>query len=451
MKISCLANQKENHIKENKATPAWKRFVYFRKTCLLKFRFCVYLCHKVIRTSMAYRKTIYLLLFSFLFLAHVPVYSQSGTGVLKARREKLEKEIAYTNSLLEEVGKTQKNTMYELQLINNRINMRHRLIGLLRNEVAALTDTIVSTGISLRDLNRRLDTLKKEYVQIAWYLYKNDNNYNRLIFLFSAKSFNQAYQRLRYLDEISAYIRKEAARIEQLETEKKVRLARLVRDKARKKRLLDNETTQLSQLQLEQHQKKLLQQKLNSRQKNLRAQLRRKQKEAKQLEARIRKAITSANTTAAGTAKKTTTAELRLSSTFLANKGHLPWPVKYGVVSQTFGIHNHPVLKHVQIKNNGINIATSKGSRALAVFPGRVANIVHITNTNIAVILKHGNYYTVYSGLDKVSVRRNQQVSRGEPLGTIHTNLQGETELHFEVWHNKALQNPAYWLRKSVR
>ena len=419
----------------------------------MKFRFCDYLCHKVIRTGMLSKKSVLLLLLSLFFLANPSAYSQSGTGALKAKRKKLEQEIAYTNKLLREVSKTQKNTMYELQLINNRINMRHRLIALLKSEVAALSDTIAATGISLRDLNRRLDTLKKEYVQIAWYLYKNDNNYNRLIFLFSAKNFNQAYQRLRYLDEISAYIRKEAARIEQLEKEKQEKLNRLVRDKTRKKRLLDNETTQLSQLQLEQHQKRLLQQKLNGRQKSLRAQLRKKQKEAQRLEAQIKKAITLSADNAAKKASAGTTsaAELRLSSTFLANKGRLPWPVKNGVVSQTFGVHHHPVLKHVQIKNNGINIATAKGSRALAVFSGKVVNIVYITNTNIAVILKHGNYFTVYSGLDKVLVRRNQQVNLGEPLGTIHTNLQGKTELHFEVWHNKDLQNPAYWLRKNAQ
>jgi septal ring factor EnvC (AmiA/AmiB activator) len=379
------------------------------------------------------------------------LFSQTTTG-LKAKRQKLEKEIAYTNKLLKEVNRSQQNTVYELQLINNRIRMRRRLVAVLKDEIAALSDTILSTEIALRDLNRRLDTLKKEYVRIAWYLYKNDNNYNRLIFLFSAKSFNQAFQRMRYLDEIASYIRKEAARIRVLEKEKTNQLARLQSDKARKRKLLDNETTQLSQLQMEQHQKMQLKRKLGSRQKSLRAQLRKKQKEEQQLEARIKNAIT----VAAGKATKTasgrpTPAENRLSSTFLANKGHLSWPVRNGVVSQTFGIHNHPVLKHVQTKNNGINIATSRGNHALAVFPGKVVNIVHITNTNIAVILKHGDYYTVYSGLDKVFVRRNQQVSRGTSLGIIHTNLQGKTELHFEIWHNKILQNPAYWLRKNIR
>ncbi|HFB62271.1 MAG TPA: hypothetical protein ENJ69_04740, partial [Bacteroidetes bacterium] len=304
---------------------------------------------------MIFKRIVFSLLFAFFVLGSLPVFSQTNTGSLKAKRQKLEREIAYTNKLLQEVGKSQKNTVYELQLINNRINMRRRLIAILKNEISALTDTIASTGMALRNLNNRLDTLKKEYVQIAWYLYKNDNNYNRLIFLFSAKDFNQAYQRLRYLDEISSYIRKEAVRIRQLENQKKKKLNKLINDKAEKKKLLDNETTQLSQLQLEQHQKIRLKNKLSSRQKSLRARLRQKQKESRQLQAQIEKSIAvAAKKSAENKSKKLTTAESRLSSTFAANKGHIPWPVKQGVISQTFGIHNHPVLKHVQIKNNGI-------------------------------------------------------------------------------------------------
>jgi len=200
-------------------------------------------------------KSSFLIFFIFFFIRSTPGFSQTKTGSLKARRQKLENEITYTNHLIAEVNKSKKNTVYELQLINNRMGMRRRLIVILKKEIATLSDKIAVTGIKIRDLNTRLDTLKKEYARIAWYLYKNDNNYNRLIFLFSAKDFNQAYQRLRYLDEISAYIRKEAGRIKNFEKQKKDKLNRLIGDKTEKKALLDKETTQLSQLQLEQHRK----------------------------------------------------------------------------------------------------------------------------------------------------------------------------------------------------
>lgn len=402
---------------------------------------------------MVRRKSLFLIFFLIFFGEVTPAFSQTQTSSLTVRRQKLEKEISYTNHLLGEVSKSKKNTVYELQLISNRMNMRHRLMAILKKEIASLTNNIATTQITIRNLNIRLHTLKKEYISIAWYLYKNDNSYNRLIFLFSAKDFNQAYQRLRYLDEISAYIRKEASRIIRLEKQKKDKLEKLNQDKTEKKALMDNETIQLSRLELEQRQKIRLKQKLAGQEKNLRTRLRRKQKESQKLEAQIKKAIAISTRKTSNMAKpRTLTAsERRLSSTFSANKGHLPWPVKKGVVSQTFGVHNHPVLKHVKIKNNGVNIATAKGSVARAVFPGVVVNIVRITNTNIAVILKHGNYFTVYSGLDKVLVKDNQWVSEYQVLGVIHTSLQGRTELHFEVWHDKNLQNPAYWLRRNVR
>ncbi len=402
---------------------------------------------------MVREKLLFLILFLFFFGRITPGFSQTQTTNLKARRQKLEKEISYTNKLLGEVNKNKKNTIYELQLISNRMDMRRRLMAILKKEIASLTNNITVTKITIRDMNHRLDTLKKEYVNIAWYLYKNDNNYNRLIFLFSADDFNQAYQRLRYLDEISAYIRKEAGRIIILEKQKKDKLDKLKQDKAEKKTLMDNETTQLSRLELEQSRKIRLKQKLTGQEKSLRAHLRQKQKESQKLEAQIKEAIAISTRNAANTSKSKllTASERRLSFTFNADKGQLPWPVKKGVVSQTFGVHNHPVLKHVKIKNNGVNIATAKGSVARAVFPGEVVNVVRITNTNIAIILKHGNYFTVYSGLDKVLVKNNQQVTQQQALGIIHTNLQGKTELHFEVWHNKNLQNPTYWLRKNVR
>ncbi len=402
---------------------------------------------------MVRKKSLSLILFLIFFGGITPVFSQTQATRLKAKRQKLEKEISYTNKLLGQVNKSKKNTVYELQLISNRINMRHRLMAVLKKEIASLTDNIATTKMSIRDLNNRLDTLKKEYVNIAWYLYKNNDNYNRLIFIFSASDFNQAYQRLRYLDEISAYIRKEAGRITILEKQKKDRLNKLKQEKAEKRTLMDSETTQLSQLELEQRQKIGLKRKLAGKEKSLRARLRQKRKESQKLEAQIIKAIAISTRKAANKmkSKRLTASEMRLSSSFMANKGHLPWPVKKGVVSQTFGVHSHPVLKHVKIRNNGVNIATAKGSIARAVFSGIVVNIVRITNTNIAVILKHGNYFTVYSGLDKILVNNNQWVTEYQALGIIHTSLQGKTELHFEVWHDKNLQNPAYWLRKNAR
>ncbi len=376
--------------------------------------------------------------------------AQNKTKSLKNRKAVLEKEITFTNKLIQDISKNKKSTLYSLQLINNKINRRMELIATLRSQIYALNDSLASTQISVEKLSKRLKEMKTEYARIAYYLYKYNNPYTRMMFVFSADDINQAYQRLRYLNEIAAYIRKQAVKIKGLEKIKKIKIEHIEREKQIKNRLLDQQTTQLSSLELEQQRKNRLKRKLSGQESQLRASLRKKRRESQKLDQQIAKAIAAATVKKAAGKKKETYAltpgERKLSETFAANKGRLPWPVKKGIVAQTFGVHNHPVLKHVQIKNNGLNIATSAGSSARAVFAGKVVSIVHITTTNIAVIVKHGDYFSVYSGLDKVFVKVNNRVDRLQNIGKIHTSLQGKTELHFELWKGKQLQNPSWWL-----
>jgi len=257
---------------------------------------------------------------------------------------------------------------------------------------------------------------------------------------------------LRYMNEMAAYIRKQASRIKKMETQKKLQINLIKKKKAEKNQLLDQETTQLSNLELEQQKKKRVRRKLSGQEAKLKANLRQKRKESQKLEKQIALAI--AKATAAKKVGKTTRSyaltpmEKKLSRSFVANKGKLPWPVKKGIIAQTYGVHKHPILRHVQIKNNGVNIATSAGIPARAVFAGKVVSIVKITTTNIAVIVKHGEYFTVYSGLDRVFVGLNNEAHMLQNIGEIHTNTQGKTELHFEVWKGKLLQNPTLWLAR---
>ncbi len=394
-----------------------------------------------------------LLLIPLLLLGAKSTWAQkSQTAQLKTKKQQLEKQIAYTNRLINNISKNKQNTLYALQLINNKINRRMELIAALKREIYNLNDSLAVNNEAVELLSDQLTQMKNEYARIAYYLYKNNNPYTRLIFLFSAKDFNQAYQRLRYMDEMAAYIRKQASRIKKMEVQKKAQISLIKKKKAEKSQLLDQETTQLSNLQLEQQRKKRVRRKLSGQEARLRADLRQKRKESLKLEQQIALAI--AKATAAKKVGKTkhsyalTPMEKKLSQSFVANKGKLPWPVKKGIVAQTYGIHNHPVLRHVQIKNNGVNIATSAGTPARAVFAGKVVSIVKITTTNIAVIVKHGEYFTVYSGLDKVFVGLNSEVHMLQNIGEIHTNMQGKTELHFEVWKGKLLQNPSWWLAR---
>ena len=378
--------------------------------------------------------------------------AQNKAEDLKIKRQKIEKEIDYTNKLLKKTRKNKKHTLYELQLIQNKINQRNKLIVSLRKEIDFLEKKITQTKSSIKDLNSQLDNLKAEYSRAVTFLARNNSDLDKLIFIFSAEDLNQAYQRMRYIDELTDFIRHQADSIQLMESNRKNELNDLRVQKDKKNKLLERENEQLEKLESNLQEKDKVSKSFSKKEKQLRAQLRQKQKEAKKLNQRIENIIASetkvSRSNSGVDSYALTPAEKKLADDFRNNKGKLPWPTERGFVSETFGTHAHPVLKHVMVKNNGINIVTTSGSKARAVFKGKVVSVVSISNTNIAVIVKHGNWFTVYSNLEKVFVKKGDEVTTKKPIGLIHTNLKGKTELHFEVWNGKQKQNPLYWILK---
>lgn len=393
------------------------------------------------------------IIFLILFLSPLVFLAQENRQQLEDKRKKLESEITYTNKLIKETQKSKKVTVYELNLIGKRINQRNELIATLKKEIELLDSRIETTETGISRLNRELSALKKDYARVVYFAYKHQTPYNKLVYLFSAEDVNQAYQRFRYLDQIGEYIRNEAANIKTKEKVKESELATFNRQINQKKSLLDAENIQVSNLEREMSQKNRVKQQLSQKEKQLRADLRAKEKETKKLKKKIEDII--ARETApkkSPTTGKTyalTPEEKQLSASFAANKGKLPWPIERGIVSETYGVHQHPVLRNVKTKNNGIDIVTSQNSNARVVFSGKVVSVTTITSTNKAVIIKHGEYFTVYSNLDEILVSQGQELSTKDFVGRVHTNLEGKTELHFEVWKGKELQNPAYWILKK--
>jgi septal ring factor EnvC (AmiA/AmiB activator) len=379
--------------------------------------------------------------------------AQKKSDNLKAKRKKIEQEINYTNKLLAETRKNKKNTLYELQLIQQKINQRNELIATLKKEIVFLEKKISNTKSGINNMDKQLASLKEEYAQVVVFLSRNNSNLDKLIFLFSAEDLNQAYQRLRYLDELTAFIRHQADSIKRMETIKQKELTDYNVQKTEKSKLLEKENAQLSKLENNQREKDKVRANLSTKEKQLRAQLRKKRKEAGKLNRQIENIIaseTKAKKSSSGKSSYTLTpAEKKLAEEFRNNKGRLPWPTARGFISESYGTHPHPVLKHVMIKNNGINIATGKAGNARAVFKGKVVSVATISNTNKAVIIKHGNWFTVYSNLEQVFVSTGEEVSTKQAIGRIHTNLKGKTELHFEVWNGKQKQNPYYWIVKK--
>jgi septal ring factor EnvC (AmiA/AmiB activator) len=392
-----------------------------------------------------------LVFFILMYLSAFPLFAQDQQKLEKARK-KIEADIKYTNRLLEETRKSKKSTVYELRLIAGKIKQRNDLVATLKQEINLLSRRIRQTEEGIEGLNREIDALTDEYAKVAYFAYRHKTAYNKLIFLFAAEDLNQAYQRLRYLDQISAFIRSEAKQIRAKESSKEKELRTLNRQKSEKKDLLEAQNIQLLKLEQEESQKKKVKAKLSGKEKQLRSTLRAKEKEAKKLknkiEAIIARELELKKAKARGSTYALTPEEKLLSNSFAANKGKLPWPTARGLVSETFGVHQHPVLKNVKTKNNGLNIVTSKGSEVRAVFSGEVVSVVTITTTNKAVIVKHGDYFSVYSNLEEVFVKKGDHLETKQNIGRIHTNTKGKTELHFEIWKGKVLLNPSLWILK---
>jgi len=391
-----------------------------------------------------------ILILTIAFLLSVlNVFSQESKGELEAKRKKIEDDIAYTNRLLAETRKSKQNTLSELKLINNKINNRYELIAVLKKEVYLINNEISTTENSIKNFNDDLTILKDEYAKVVYFAYKYKTSYNKLIYLFSAEDLNQAFQRMRYLDQIGEFIRTEAMEIREKEDKKQKHLS-LLKDKEEEKSLiLDKENIQVYKLEGEKTTKNQLNKKILAQESSLRAQLRKKEKESRRLERKIEDIIAVATNTKSTKSKTTyslTPEEKQLSTSFVTNKGKLPWPTDRGIISESFGVHPHPVLKNVKTKNNGINIATSGGSVARSIYEGKVVSVTTITNKNKAVIIRHGDYFSVYSNLETIYVKTGDNIKTKEVLGRIHTTGEGKTELHFEIWKGKSKQNPKYWI-----
>ncbi|PLX14044.1 MAG: hypothetical protein C0598_02310 [Marinilabiliales bacterium] len=399
---------------------------------------------------MTIKKGKYLFLLAITFLIFSVLSAQESKDDLEKKRKKIEAEIDYTNKLLQETRKNKQNTLNEIKLINNKLLNRSELVATLKKETYLLDTEISSTEQSIENLNRDLINLKDEYSKVVYFAYKYKTSYNKLIYLFSADDLNQAYQRMRYLNQIGDFISKQAKEIKGNEEKKKEYLATLKEKKEQKKQLLDKENSQLYKLEVEKSKKDVVSRQILNKERQLRAELRKKQKEEKKLNKQIEDIIAKATATKTDNSGNKvyalTPAEKKLSTSFADNKGKLPWPTEKGVISEFYGVHNHPVLRGVKTKNNGINIATSKGSDARCVFEGKVVSVTKITNNNRAVIIRHGKYFSVYSNLEKVYVSAGDNVKTKEIIGKIHTTNEGNTTLHFEIWSGKTIQNPAYWI-----
>jgi septal ring factor EnvC (AmiA/AmiB activator) len=408
---------------------------------------------------------------SFFFILSLPgIQAQSSLEKVKLQKTKkqLEDEIRYTTELLEQTQKSKQTSLNRLQILNKQIRSREALIDAINRELNQLQTDIAVENYQIDRMSKELAVLKSDYARMIYHAYRMMNGQSKLMFIFSAKDFNQGYRRLKYYQQYTSFRRRQAERILSTQTAINSKRKELEDVKSQKLALIESQEREKQKLDREKLEKAKTVKELSTKEKKLLSTLKTKQQAAQKLENEIEKLISEeiraseARThkseekddkakaglkPAPHTTLELTPKEQELSNSFAANRGRLPWPCDRGFISSTFGEHAHPVLAHVKVKNNGVDIMTERGSLVKSVFGGKVSRVMSFPNLNKVVILRHGDYLTVYSNLSEVSVRDGQEVTTKQTIGRVYINPEDQkSELHFEIWRGKVIQNPEDWL-----
>ena len=373
---------------------------------------------------------------------------------LEVQRLRLKKEIKKINSILFNNIKTRKSALTQVEDLQVKFNVRLELLK-VTNEQANLLTTRISINERNISTNRlELRNLKDEYANLIQKSYESKSLQNRLMFLFSSESFLQAYKRVQYLKQYASYRRKQGKAIAN-KTKLLQELNRILNNEKAEKILLIEEN-RLVQKQIEkdaQDQKSLIKT-LEQKQTSLASQILKKEKQQKAIDREInrliREAIAASNKALDKKRKKTfqLTPEAKLiADNFKANKGRLPWPLEKGVVVQGFGRQRHPVVKTTTIQSNGVILATEPLAKVRAVFEGEVMSVIVIKGSNPSVLIRHGNFITLYTNLAKLYVTKGEKVNAKQAIGEVFTNLKtGKTQFQFGIFNNVNALNPKEWV-----
>jgi len=407
------------------------------------------------------------IIFIAIILFAIPVFSQNKKA-LQEKREQIDKDIKYTNKLLKKTKKDKEKSLEYLKVLSTQLKNREELLQMLNIEISFIEKQIGETTIKIvenhkiiEEKKKELIKLKEDYAKMIYYTYKNKHSLDSWGFIFSSKSFNQAYKRLKYLKQYTQHRKIQAEIIIRTEEELKKEIAdlenqkiNLQKDKENKKALIGSKEIEVKELEVQKTDKKTLIKKLKKSESRFKKELQKQQLAAKELDEKIRKIIEEEIKKERAKEKKegfTLTPEAkRISDNFLENKGALPWPLDKGIIVQGFGKQQHEVFKNIEIYNNGIDIATDKGAKVRAVFDGKVSRIFFIKGEGKVILINHGEYFTVYSGLTEVSIQMEEKIYSKQEIGTVMTDKNNQkTHLHFEIWKNYEKQNPSHWLYKA--
>jgi septal ring factor EnvC (AmiA/AmiB activator) len=455
------------------------------------------------------RKSKYYLFFAIFLLSLGSVLGQQRPSQdrekLQQKKARLEDEIKLANVILKDMRENQKESVASLEALQQKLRIREQLIRTMKREVELLEKEKSDQDKRIVELEELLNQQQEIYARMIQKAYTSRNKQAVIMFILSSSDFYQAVRRVQYLRQIAAAREAQIDRILQTRADLEAEREELKRKKEETARLIARQQEEQKTLLAEQQEQEKQLADFKGKEQEIQEDIKKKAQQRDQLNAEIQRLIAieiqrakeeaqrkeiEKRATQIGLVKgkdftsKTTNAQLQaliqkkreeiaraqqeaapkeepteslpvlsaenqlLAANFSANRKKLPWPVERGLVVGRFGKHKHAVAEQVVIDNKGIDIATSKGSRARAVFEGEVISILRIPGANKAVLVRHGNYFTVYSNLTDIYVNRGDTVKRGQDLGLIYTDDEnGKTILHFEVWENTTVLDPQTWLQ----
>lgn len=387
----------------------------------------------------------------FLFVVLLNIgfgYAQSREE-LEVSKENARTEIKKTNKILKEISRNQNLSLNRIRLLDKQVKNRLELIGNLENELVGISLRIQDNELVISSLTEDIEKIKLEYGRLLQSVYNRRPPYFELIYLFSSQSLNQVYKRTLYLRQYSQYRKKQVHLIVQIQSLLNLKSDELIFQKEQKTIILAELKSENENLDRDISKQRGYYSKLQRREKELRREIRRNEEITRKLDLEIAR-ILDEEAKKAESIYKLTPEEKLISAEFVNNKGKLPWPTRTGVVTGQFGVHPHPVMKHVKIDNGGIDITTTSGSKVRNVFKGEVMKIIAIPGANQTVIIRHGNFLTVYRNLIDITIKVGDSVDTLHEIGTVYTDRSGgdNTTLHFRIYNEKRNQNPELWLSK---
>ena len=385
---------------------------------------------------------IILLLYSF------NQYSQQSRSSLEKERDVNLVKIQEAETILKETEKSKNITVGKLNVINKQIRNRQSLISNLRSDIKVQSDEIILIRNLIMSLKRDLRILNNEYSDMIYSSYKSRSSLDKLTYIFSSKDYNQMFRRFNYIFQYSKFRKNQIIEINKVYEELEYQENNLSDVNKIQKKLLGDELSENNKLQkLKGRQRKIISD-LNKKQRNLRKEIAERKVALENLDKLIRDIIRREKEALLKNDDDDINL-LEITEGFEANIGKFEWPVKSGFISNKFGEHPHPIIKNIKVKNDGIDIQTSKSSQVHAIYDGKVSTVAFIPGMNNVVIINHGEYYTLYAKLKNLKVQKGDIISEKQVIADLVTNNDGITQLQFQIWKNNIKLNPENWIIKK--